>query len=140
MITKLSHCSLFVSDQAKALDFYVNKLGFKEHTNIEMEDGMRWITLTTPDDPEQEIVLLGVPDAGMMGWDDESIKALTLLMEKQLLGAGVFYTLDCRKSYDELKQKGVDISEPKEQFYGTECILKDGCGNWFSMCTPKEGF
>ena len=29
-------------------------------------------------------------------------------------------------------------SEPKEQFYGIEAIITDGCGNWFSMTQPKE--
>ena len=122
------------------MEFYVNKLGFNIHTNVEMGEGMRWITLTTPDNPEQEIVLLGPPVSGMMGWDEDAVKALAVLQEKQLLGAGVLFTNDCQKTYEELKAKGVDIAEPKEQFYGTECILKDGCGNWFSMCTPKEGF
>jgi len=140
MISKLSHCSIFVKDQAKALDFYVNKLGLKVHTDMAMGETMRWITLTTPADPEQEFVLLGIPDAGMMGWDEESIKAITLLLDKQLLGAGVFNTPDCKKTYEELKQKGVDITEPEEKFYGSECIMRDGCGNWFSVCTPKEGF
>jgi catechol 2,3-dioxygenase-like lactoylglutathione lyase family enzyme len=44
MITKLSHVSLFVLDQDKAYDFYVNKLGFKVHTDAKMENGYRWLT------------------------------------------------------------------------------------------------
>ncbi len=60
------------------------------------------------------------------------------LLEKGSLGAGVMYTNDCRAAYEELKSKGVTITEPKEQFYGTECVVKDGCGNWFSMTQPKE--
>jgi len=57
MITKLSHTSLFVSDQDKAYDFYVNKLGFKVHTDAKMENGFRWLTVTAPEQPELEIVL-----------------------------------------------------------------------------------
>ena len=56
-----------------------------------------------------------------------------------MMGAGVFHTNDCRATYEELKAKGVQFkSEPKEQFYGIECIITDGCGNWFSMTQPKE--
>ncbi|HEY4149698.1 MAG TPA: VOC family protein, partial [Chitinophagaceae bacterium] len=62
-----------------------------------------------------------------------------LLLEKEALGAGVLHTPDCRATYEELKTKGVVFkSEPKEQFYGIEAIITDGCGNWFSMTQPKE--
>jgi len=140
MITRISHVSFFVTDQQKAYEFYVNKLGFKVHTDVAMENGMRWLTLTTPGDPNQEIVLMGAPEIGMMNWDHEAADALNVLLNKQVLGSCVLYTDDCKKTYAELKAKGVDITEPKEQFYGTECIVKDGCGNWFSLTTPKEGF
>jgi uncharacterized glyoxalase superfamily protein PhnB len=53
------------------------------------------------------------------------------------MGAGVFHTPDCRATYEELKAKGVTCkSEPKEQFYGIECIITDGVGNSFSMKQP----
>ena len=40
---------------------------------------------------------------------------------------------------EQLKAKGVVFKgEPKEQFYGIEAIITDGCGNWFSMTQPKE--
>lgn len=62
-----------------------------------------------------------------------------MLLEKGLMGSGVFQTNDCLATYEELKAKGVQFkSEPKEQFYGIECIMSDGCGNWFSMTQPKE--
>ena len=39
----------------------------------------------------------------------------------------------------ELSAKGVKFkSEPEEQFYGTEAIMSDPFGNWFSLTTPKE--
>jgi catechol 2,3-dioxygenase-like lactoylglutathione lyase family enzyme len=139
MITKLSHTSLFVSDQEKAFDFYVNKLGFKVNTDATMENGFRWLTVTPPDQPGLEIVLF--PVGGVNGFEEDVNKALNFLLEKGVMGAGAFYTADCRATYEELKAKGVQFkSEPKEQFYGTEAIITDGCGNWFSMTQPKEGF
>lgn len=54
------------------------------------------------------------------------------------MGAGVFYAPNC---YGELKAKGVEFkSAPKEQFYGTECVMSDGCSNWFSMTQPKSHY
>lgn len=143
MITRLSHATLFVTDQDKAYDFYVNKLGFKVNTDVVMDangcDGdpnapkFRWLTLNPPEQAELEIVLMPVG-----GLDEESHAAINLLLKKGVMGAGVWHTNDCRATYEELKSKGCDISEPKEQFYGIECILRDGCGNWFSMTQPKE--
>jgi catechol 2,3-dioxygenase-like lactoylglutathione lyase family enzyme len=137
MITKLSHTSFFVLDQDKAYDFYVNKLGFKVHTDVTMDNGFRWLTVTAPEQPDLEIVLF---PATKNGFDEETNKALKLLLEKGAMGAGAMHTPDCRATYEELKAKGVIFkSEPKEQFYGIEAIVTDGCGNWFSMTQPAEG-
>ena len=135
MVTKLSHTSFFVSDQEKAFDFYVNKLGFKVNTDAKMENGFRWLTLNPPDQPDLEIILFPVNSTN--GFEEEVNKSLKFLLDKQVMGAGAMYTADCRATYEELRSKGVDITEPKEQFYGIECIIKDGCGNWFSMTQPK---
>jgi catechol 2,3-dioxygenase-like lactoylglutathione lyase family enzyme len=137
MITKLSHVSLFVLDQDKAYKFYVDTLGFKVHTDVKMENGFRWLTITPPEQPDLEIALLA-PLADGMGYDDETRNAFRVLLEKGALGAGVLHTPDCRATYEELKNKGVHFkSEPKEQFYGTEALITDGVGNWFSMTQPK---
>ena len=139
MITKMSHTSLFVLDQDKAFDFYVNKLGFKVNTDAKMDSGFRWLTVNAPDQPDLEIVLFPVDSTN--GFDEEVNAALKLLLEKGVMGAGALYTADCRATYEELKTKGVIFkSEPKEQFYGIEAVITDGCGNWFSMTQPKEGF
>jgi catechol 2,3-dioxygenase-like lactoylglutathione lyase family enzyme len=140
MITKMSHVSLFVSDQQKAYDFYITTLGFKVHTDVKMENGFRWLTITAPEQPDLEIAILDALDERMHA-DAETRDAFKLLMEKGALGAGVMHTPDCLATYEELKAKGVVFKgEPKEQFYGTEAIITDGVGNWFSMTQPKEGF
>ena len=137
MVTKLSHTSLLVSDQNKAYDFYVNKLGFKVHTDATMDNGFRWLTVTAPEAPDHEIILFpALSETG--GFDQEARDAIKVLLDKGVMGSGVWQTNDCRATYEELKAKGVDITEPKEQFYGIECLVKDGCGNWFSMTQPKE--
>jgi catechol 2,3-dioxygenase-like lactoylglutathione lyase family enzyme len=137
MITRVSHVTFFVLDQEKAREFYVDKLGFKVGTDVKMENGFRWLTVNPPDQPDLEIALLS-PHKGGLGYDEEVNNAFRLLLERGALGAGVFSTPDCRATYEELKAKGVGFKgEPKEQFYGTEAILMDGLGNWFSMSQPK---
>jgi catechol 2,3-dioxygenase-like lactoylglutathione lyase family enzyme len=137
MITKVSHVAYFVTDQQKAFDFYVKTLGFKVNTDVTMDNGFRWLTVSPPEQLDLEITLIAPLAGNMMGYDEETRNAFRVLLEKGALGAGVLQTPDCRATYEELKAKGVQFKgEPKEQFYGIEAIISDGVGNWFSMTQP----
>ena len=132
MITKLSHATFYVLDQDKAYDFYVNKLGFEVRTDAPMGPGARWLTVGPKGQPDMELVLYAVQPG--MALDEDSAKHLRAVLEKGKLGGGVFEADDCRKTYAELKSKGVQfIQPPKDQPYGIEAIFTDGCGNWFSL-------
>lgn len=132
MISKLSHASIYVLDQESAYDFYVNKLGFKVHTDAPMGPDMRWLTVTPPEQPELEITLMPIK-AGMM-YDQETADALTALVKKGTFGFGVFECKDIYATYEELKAKGVEFKkEPTKEFYGIEALFKDDSGNWFSL-------
>ncbi len=136
MIKKLSHTTLFVKDQDAAYDFYVNKLGCRVNTDFRMEDGQRWLTVNPPDQPDMEI-LLAQPCQPMV--DADMLPHFKALLERNALGAGVWETEDCRAAYAELEAKGVVFTKkPTEEFYGTEALFLDGCGNWFSMTERKS--
>lgn len=136
MIQRLSHVTVYTLNQEEALKFYRDKLGFKVHTDVTMEHGFRWLTLTAPGDPDLELVLMEPKESPMM--DAETASQIRELVKKGALGAGVFNTADCRKTYEELKGKGVEfLQEPTEQFYGVESIIKDNSGNWYSVTQPK---
>jgi catechol 2,3-dioxygenase-like lactoylglutathione lyase family enzyme len=136
MVKKLSHVTLFVNNQDEARDFYVNKLGFEVRTDHTMDNGFRWLTVGAREQPDVEIVLME-PKAGPL-FDEECAQAVRLLLKKGVLGAGVFQVDDCRQTYEELRQKGVQFAgAPEDRFYGVEAIMKDGVGNWFSMTQPK---
>lgn len=136
MITKLSHVTLFVSSQEAARDFYVNKLGFTVHTDHTMDGGFRWLTVTAPEQPDLEIVLLEPKEGPML--DADAAAAVRLLLRKGVLGAGAFETRDCQATYAALKAKGVQFAgAPEEHFYGIEAIMRDGVGNWFSVTQQK---
>jgi catechol 2,3-dioxygenase-like lactoylglutathione lyase family enzyme len=132
MIQKLSHATVWVLDQERAKTFYTEKLGFKVNTDVTMDGGFRWLTVNPPGQPDMEIVLMAIGAGGMM--DEEAAAALRGLVEKGVMGAGAFETADCRKTYEELKARGVRfMGEPAERPYGIEAILQDDSGNWFSM-------
>ncbi|HEX8141661.1 MAG TPA: VOC family protein [Pyrinomonadaceae bacterium] len=138
MIQKMSHATVYVTDQQKALEFYRDKLGFEVRTDARMEGGFRWLTVGPKSQPDFEIALME-PRAGHI-FDEETAAQIRALVEKGALGAGVFDTDDCLATYEELKSKGVEfMSPPSERPYGIEALFKDNSGNWFSLTQHKEG-
>lgn len=131
MISKLSHITVFVSDQTKAYEVYVNKLGCKVNTDMTMDNGFRWLTVTPPDQPDLELVL-AEPNPPMFSEDNAAL--VRTLLANQALGGGVWKTTNCQKSYETLKAKGIEfLKPPTKEFYGIEALFRDGCGNWFSL-------
>ena len=132
MISRMSHVSVYVLNQDSAYEFYVNKLGFKVHTDAPMGKDMRWLTVTPPEQPELEITLMPITE-GMM-FTKESAATMKELVRKGTFGFGVFECKDIYATYEELKAKGVEFTkEPKKEFYGVEALFKDDSGNWFSL-------
>lgn len=135
MIQRLSHVTYYVLDQDAARDFYVNKLGFELRMDATADNGFRWLTVGPKGQPDLQIVLMKVDGPNM---EPDLSATLRRLLSAGKLGGGVLQTADCRKTYEELKAKGVEfVSPPKEQFYGIEAVVKDNSGNWFSMTQPK---
>ncbi|MEO6406872.1 MAG: VOC family protein [Ferruginibacter sp.] len=132
MITKLNHVSIFVLNQDSAFEFYVNKLGFKIHTDAPMGPNIRWLTVCPPAQPDLEISLMSI-EAGML-FTQESSAIMKDLVSKGTFGFGVFECNDLQATYEELKELGVEFKKPPtKEFYGYEAILKDDSGNWFSL-------
>jgi catechol 2,3-dioxygenase-like lactoylglutathione lyase family enzyme len=136
MITRLSHATIYVLDQEEALRFYRDKLGFEVRTDATMDNGFRWITVGPKTQPDLEIILMAITESPMFPAD--KVELLRKLVESGSMGAGVLEVDDCRKTYEELKAKGVQfMGPPTERFYGIEALFKDNSGNWFSMCQHK---
>ena len=132
MITKVTHMCVYVLDQDSAYDFYINKLGFKVHTDVPMGPGARWLTVTPPDQPELEITLFPVKESHQ--FDAETTKMMIELVKKGTFGAAVFTCHDLMVTYEELKAKGVVFKKsPTKEFYGFEALFTDDSGNWFSL-------
>jgi len=132
MITKLNHVCIFVLDQERARDFYVNKLGCSVHTDAAMGPGQRWLTVTPPEQPDLQIVLAAI-DGGMILNEDAAAKMRELVADGTF-GFGVFECNDLNATYEELTAKGVEFKKPPtKEFYGYEALFKDDSGNWFSL-------
>ena len=134
MITGVSLATIWVTDQDEAKAFYIDKLGFTEATDVTMGDGYRWLTVCHRDHPDLELTLMrpGPP------LDEEDAAAFARMLGKGSLGAVGLATDDCKKTFEELKSKGVEfIQEPSDRPYGVEAILRDNSGNWLVMVERK---
>lgn len=137
MIVKMSHVLIWVKNQQEALEFYRDKLGFQVDTDSMIGEDFRWLTMKIPTQPGFEIILME-PKPGMM-LDKESATQLRSLIDKGVLGGGVFDADDIHKTYAELKSRGVAFQgPPSTQSWGTATVMKDNSGNWFSLSQHDE--
>lgn len=122
MITKLTHVTIWVKNQDDAKAFYVDKLGFKVHTDDSKTiPGYRWLTVQPRDQQEFEIVL-GIAQ------NPEEIAAIG----KQ--GTWVLGSDNIQEDYQLLKSRGVKVhGEPKVNPYGTDFVFEDLYGNTFDL-------
>ena len=127
MLKSINISHVWVLDQQQALDFYVGRLGLEVRNDVPL-GFMRWLTVGVPGDASREI-LLEVP--GPPGMDEAAAEQVRALVSKGATGFTVgFTTDDCRKTYEELKAKGVEFTEePTEHFYGIDVGLRDPFGN-----------
>jgi catechol 2,3-dioxygenase-like lactoylglutathione lyase family enzyme len=97
MLTRISHTFIYVLDQDEALDFYVGKLGMVVHTDADL-GAMRWLTVTLPDQPDLQLVLMR---PGSPVHDDATAEQIRELVAKGDAGGGlIFETDDCRATYE----------------------------------------
>src|SRR5215213_8872702 len=138
MIKLLSHSTIYVIDQQEPLEFYRDTLGFEVNTDMPMGDsGPRWLTVSPKGQLDLEPVLAELTPGPM--FDAETAEGIRSLVEKGAFGIGVFETDNVHGDYERLSGQDVEfVSPPKEQFYGTEAIVKDNSGNWFSFTERKR--
>jgi predicted enzyme related to lactoylglutathione lyase len=134
MLNTISHHGIYVLDQDEAVDFYVGKLGFEVSADVDL-GFMRWLTINLPSDPGRQ-VLLERPGSPMMS--EETAVEIRSLLTKGAMGlAFILTTDDCRKTCEQLKAKGVEVTqEPTEQPYGIDCGIRDPFGNAIRITQP----
>ena len=116
------------NDADAALAFYRDKLGFELRLDVGYE-GMRWLTVGPPDQPDTAIVLH--PPAVDPGITDDERRTITEMMAKGTYGGILLSTKDLDATFEQLQASDVDIvQEPIEQDYGVrDCAVRDPAGN-----------
>jgi predicted enzyme related to lactoylglutathione lyase len=127
MLKSVNISHVFVSDQDQALEFYVGTLGLEVSADIDL-GAMRWLTVRVPGRPDRDILL---ERPGPPSMDDATGQQVREVIAKGGSGFAVgFTTDDCRATFEDLRSKGVEITqEPVEHFYGTDIGIRDPFGN-----------
>lgn len=124
---RINITSVFVDDQAKALEFYTEKLGFQLKHDIPVGEEARWLTVVSPEDPEGTELLL--EPTGM---------AAAKTFKEALVAEGIPFTqfavTDIRAEYERLQKLGVKFTqEPIEMGPVITAVFDDTCGNYIQL-------
>jgi predicted enzyme related to lactoylglutathione lyase len=136
MLTSIQISSIYVPDQDQALDFYVGKVGFEVHTDLDL-GFMRWLTINVPGDKNRAILLEKIGGPYM---DEKTAGQVREVLSKGASGGHLFLTVDdCDGTYEDLVAKGVEITqEPTEQPYGKDFGIRDPFGNSVRFSQPAS--
>jgi predicted enzyme related to lactoylglutathione lyase len=128
MDLKLSQCFISVDDHDKALAFYRDVLGLEVRGDVGFE-GMRWVTVASPLQPDVEIVL--EPPAADPDASPADKLAMAQLLAKGMLRGVIFATTDCDELFERVQASGAEVvQEPEDQPYGLrDCAFRDPAGN-----------
>lgn len=117
MITGIASTSIFVKDQQKSLNFWVDKVGFKVICDLQLESNFRWVEIA-PRSSDSSI----------------NLYPKSLISKKDLIPMPVivFRTNDIQSTFNNLKARGVTFSrDPLKSILGIHAMFKDVDGNEF---------
>ena len=118
--------SVFVDDQAKALKFYTEKLGFLVKNDIPVGDH-RWLTVVSKDAPDGTELLLEPSEHPAVGPYQSSLAA-------DGIPAASFKVDDLNHQFERLRQLGVTFTqEPMDAGPVRMAVLDDTCGNLIQL-------
>jgi uncharacterized glyoxalase superfamily protein PhnB len=132
MIDSIGGIVIFVSNQARAIEFYTQKLGFDVKGEYPYKN-TKWVEVA-PKNSTTTISLME-PNADMMTNEEieqarKEIGTMTSLW---------FYTKNINDTYKELQEKGVNITEPKKQNWGgIMSQIKDQDNNILTLISSYE--
>jgi predicted enzyme related to lactoylglutathione lyase len=114
--------SVFVDDQAKALEFYTKVLGLEKKSDFPAGE-FRWLTVVSPERPDGvELVL--EPN------DNPAARTYQQAIFEAGMPAVVFEVDDIHKQYERISSLGGAFrTEPTPMGPVTTALLDDTCGN-----------
>ncbi len=121
---------LYVRDQDEAREFYVEKLGFRVHTDAR-NGAYRWLTVQHPDQPSFQLGLFK-PQSPTV--DAATAQTLCEAVAKGAMPPLVLLVEDCRGAYERMRARGVEFTQEPTDRYGTvDAGFRDPSGNGWKM-------
>jgi lactoylglutathione lyase len=118
MFTKIGTITVGVSDQDKALDFYVNKLGFEKIDDQPMSETERWLEIALPGG--QTHIMLGL--RGQSGGNNMGMTGFVLHAD------------NIEETVATLKSRGVTLTQELSTMpWGKWAQISDPDGNEFGI-------
>jgi len=119
---RITLTSVLVDDQAKALAFYTDVLGFVKKTDVPLGEH-RWLTVVSPEGPDGPELLL-----------EPSDHPAVRPFKDALVADGIPFTSfavdDVQAEFERLTAAGVRFTqEPTDMGPVTTAVLDDTCGN-----------
>jgi len=125
---------LYVRDQEEARQFYVEKLGFRVHTDVKNGD-FRWLTVQHPEQPSFQ---LGLYKPGPPVIDAATAQALREIVAKGAMPPLVLVVDDCRAAYERMRAQGVEFTqEPVKRYGNVDAHFRDPSGNGWKMIEAR---
>jgi catechol 2,3-dioxygenase-like lactoylglutathione lyase family enzyme len=118
--------SVFVDDQAEALAFYTEVLGFEPRTDIPFGNGDRWLTVGTPGESAVELLLEPSSHPAVAPFRDALVA--------DGIPATMFAVEDVEAEHERLVALGVRFTQPPTRIGPvTTAVFDDTCGNLISI-------
>jgi predicted enzyme related to lactoylglutathione lyase len=128
---KIKLTTVFVDDQAKALRFYTEALGFVKKADV-TNGPYRWLTVTSAEEPEGTELQLALNS-------DPAAKTFQQALFKQGQPAAMLFTDDVQADYERIKERGGEFTAPPADLgYAKIAKLTDGCGNLLQITQLKR--
>lgn len=119
MISRIAGAVLAVADQDVMIEFFVGKVGFTLGTDAEMWPGARWVEVTPPG-AQTGLVLSAAKD-----FDREPDRNYPM----------VFATGDLAATAADLRSRGVEVTDPVDEPWGSYVNVTDPEGRQFLVRT-----
>jgi catechol 2,3-dioxygenase-like lactoylglutathione lyase family enzyme len=126
---RINVTSVLVDDQAKALRFYTEVLGFRKKTEVPLGEHS-WLTVVSPDDPDG-IELVLEPD------EHPAAKPFKRALVEDGIPFTSFAVDSVAAEYDRLVACGVRFTQPPADMGPvTTAVFDDTCGNLIQIVAP----
>src|SRR2546430_2495113 len=123
---KIKLTSVYVDDQAKALRFYTEVLGFAKKADFS-QGAYRWLTGASPEEPNGTELQLALNDS-------PAAKAYQVAIFQQGKPAAMFFTDDVKGDYERIKARRAEFTMPPTCVTATAIpMLIHTCGNLIQL-------